>query len=53
MGSTALAISGDKIPAHINLQSTRGNENVGTNVEIPRIKLLALALLLSQNGLFG
>ena len=40
MGSTALAISGDKIPAHINLQSTRGNENVGTNVEIPRIKLL-------------
>jgi hypothetical protein len=40
MGSTALAISGDKIPAHINLQSTRGNENVGNNVEIPRIKLL-------------
>ena len=40
MGSTALAISGDKIPAHIKLESTRGNENVGNNLEIPRIKLL-------------
>lgn len=40
MSSTALAMSMDKAPAHINMTSSRGNENVGSNVQIPRLKLL-------------
>lgn len=41
MSSTALAVS-EKMPAHIKLASSRGNENVGANVQIPRIKLLQM-----------
>ena len=39
---TNLAIKiDDKVPAHINLEGVgRGNENVGQNVIVPRIKLL-------------
>ena len=39
---TNLAIKiNDKVPAHINLEGVgRGNENVGQNVIVPRIKLL-------------
>lgn len=39
---TNLAIKlDDKVPAHINLEGVgRGNENVGQNIVIPRIKLL-------------
>lgn len=42
MGSTALAISEDKIPAHVaaSMGAGRGNENVGSEVQIPRLKLL-------------
>ena len=42
MSSNAVAISGNKIPAHITLTSSRGNENVAQNQEIPRIKLLQM-----------
>lgn len=39
---TNLAIKlDDKVPAHINIEGVgRGNENVGQNITIPRIKLL-------------
>jgi predicted transcriptional regulator len=42
MSSTALAIPEDKVPAHIKKAEGvgRGNENVGNNVTIPRVKLL-------------
>lgn len=43
MGSSALALPEDKIPAHIaaNMATAgRGNEHVGANVQIPRLKLL-------------
>ncbi len=40
MSSTALALSDDKLPAHISIDMNRGNEDVGRNVEIPRLKLL-------------
>lgn len=42
MSSTALAISSDKVPAHIKKAqgAGRGNENVGSNVTVPRVKLL-------------
>ena len=42
MSSNAVAISGNKIPAHITLTSSRGNENVAQNQEIARIKLLQM-----------
>lgn len=42
MSSTALAIPEDKVPAYIKKAEGvgRGNENVGNNVTIPRVKLL-------------
>jgi hypothetical protein len=42
MSSTALAIPEDKLPAHLknSVGVGRGNENVGSNVTIPRVKLL-------------
>jgi hypothetical protein len=43
MSSTTLAIAEDKIPAHILASmelGSRGNEHVGSEVQIPRIKLL-------------
>jgi len=42
MGSTALAINEDKVPAHVaaSMGAGRGNENVGSEVQIPRLKLL-------------
>jgi len=40
MSKTALAISEDNIPAHIKNAAGRGNENVGQQVTIPRVKLL-------------
>ena len=42
MSSTALAIANDKLPAHLAKVEGigRGNENVGSNVAIPRVKLL-------------
>ena len=40
MSSTALALSNDKLPKHIAGDANRGNEDVGRNVEIPRLKLL-------------
>lgn len=40
MSSTALALDPVKVPSHIKLDGGRGNENVGNNVEIPRLKLL-------------
>jgi len=42
MSSTALAIANDKLPAHLKKVEGvgRGNENVGQNVAIPRVKLL-------------
>lgn len=39
--SIALAIAEDKVPAHIKQEGVgRGNENVGSHVTIPRVKLL-------------
>lgn len=40
MSSTALAIPEDKVPAYIKAANGRGNENVGQQVTIPRVKLL-------------
>lgn len=42
MGSTALAIKEDNVPAHVaaSMGAGRGNENVGSEVQIPRLKLL-------------
>jgi len=42
MGSTALAIKEDNVPAHVaaSMGAGRGNENVGAEVQIPRLKLL-------------
>lgn len=42
MSSTALAIADDQLPAHLKKAEGvgRGNENVGQNVAIPRVKLL-------------
>lgn len=42
MSTTALAIANDKLPAHLAKVEGigRGNENVGQNVAIPRVKLL-------------
>lgn len=42
MSSTAVALTtkDDKVPAHIKIDAGRGNENVGNNITIPRIKLL-------------
>lgn len=38
--SLALASNDSQMPAHLTPVSSRGNENVGSNVAIPRIKLL-------------
>ena len=40
MSSTALAIQEDKVPAYIKTATDRGNENVGQQLTIPRVKLL-------------
>ena len=42
MGSTALAIVEDKVPAHIaaNMDAGRGNEHVGAELKTPKVKLL-------------
>lgn len=40
MNDLALAISGAELPAHLNLDSSRGNESVGSQLTIPRIKLI-------------
>ena len=42
MSNTALAIPENKLPAHLKAVEGvgRGNENVGSNVTIPRVKLL-------------
>jgi hypothetical protein len=38
--SNAVALVSDKVPAHVQQGSGRGNENVGQHVTIPRVKLL-------------
>ena len=40
MANQALALADDKVPAYINQSGSRGNENVGDQLAIPRIKQL-------------
>lgn len=40
MANQALALAEDKVPAYINQSGSRGNENVGSQIAIPRIKQL-------------
>tara|TARA_R100001460_G_scaffold51865_4_gene90698 strand:- start:605 stop:1285 length:681 start_codon:yes stop_codon:yes gene_type:complete len=40
MAKTSLAIAEDTVPAYINTETSRGNENVGAQLAIPRIKQL-------------
>ena len=41
MANQALAlVDSSELPAHLNMESSRGNENVGANITIPRIKQL-------------
>ena len=41
VASSNLVASTDKLPAHlVGIDGGRGNENVGNNVQIPRVKLL-------------
>ena len=40
MNDLAVAITGSDLPAHLNLDSSRGNESVGSQLTIPRIKLI-------------
>ena len=40
MANQALALTDNKVPAYINQESSRGNENVGDQLAIPRIKQL-------------
>jgi len=40
MANQALALATAELPAHLNIESSRGNENVGANITVPRIKQL-------------